>query len=267
MPNLNGRVAVVTGGTRGLGRGIAGELAAAGATVYLTGRTGVDDAATEIGSGAVGVACDHADDAAVPELFAKVRAEQGRLDVLVNCAATVPGDVQTYLESFRPFWESGPEVWDTWCEIGLRSHYVSSIYGARIMAEQGSGLVVNISSAAAAHYFGSVAYGTGKAAVDRMTSDMAIQLRDRGVAVVSIWPGAVRTEKTRTFEQAGLASLSDAESPEFSGRAVIALATDPGVLSRSGSAVYVAALAREYGFTETDGSQPGLPTYGGVLVP
>lgn len=264
---MSARVAVVTGGTRGLGRGIATELVAAGMTVYLTGRTGLDEAAASMSGGtAVGVECDHRDDAAVEALFARVAAEQGRLDVLVNCAATVPGDTETYLQSFRPFWQAGPEVWDTWCDVGLRSHYVASLHAARLMVAQRSGLVVNVSSAAAGHYFGSVAYGVGKAALDRMTSDMAVQLREHGVAVVSIWPGAVRTEKTAAFEQAGLASLADAESTAFSGRAVLALAADAEVLERSGSHAYVAELARDYGFTEVDGSRPGLPTYGGVLA-
>ncbi|TGD88407.1 SDR family NAD(P)-dependent oxidoreductase [Mycolicibacterium sp. CH28] len=266
--DLGGRIALVTGGTRGLGHGIASELAAVGATVYLTGRTDVEAAAARVagaGGTAIGVSCDHHDDAAVAAVFDRIATKQGRLDILVNCAATVPAQVQTYLESFRPFWESGPAVWDTWCDVGLRSHYVAAIHAARLMTAQRSGLIVNVSSAAAGHYFGSVAYGVGKAALDRMTADMAVQLRDHRVAAVSIWPGAVRTETTATFEQAGLASLADAESTAFAGRAVVALAADPAVLEQTGAARYVAELARDYGFTELDGSQPGLPTYGGIL--
>jgi NAD(P)-dependent dehydrogenase (short-subunit alcohol dehydrogenase family) len=160
---------------------------------------------------------------------------------------------------------SGPEVCDLWCNIGLRSHYVASIHAARQMVAQNSGLIVNVSSAVAAHYFGSVAYGVGKAALDRFTADAAVQLAEHGVGVVSIWPGAVRSDTTQTLAQAGMASLSDAESPQFAGRAVVALATYPDVHARSGTAHYVAALARAYGFSEVDGSQPGLPTYGGVL--
>jgi len=263
MSALEGRIALVTGGTRGVGHGIAAELCQAGAAVYLTGRRDVDEAASSIG--ATGITCDHSDDLAVASAFDRVKQEAGRLDVLVNCAATVPEDVAGYLRSFQPFWQGEPAVWDTWCDIGLRSHYVASIHAARLMVDQGSGLIVNVSSAAAGQYFLSVAYGVGKAALDRLTADAAIQLREHDVAIVSIWPGAVRTAKTEAFERAGLASLADAESPEFAGRAVVALAADPEVLARSGSAFFVAELAREYGFTELDGSQPGLPTYGGIL--
>jgi dehydrogenase/reductase SDR family member 1 len=267
---LTGRAAVVTGATGGVARGIASELAHAGATVYLTGRSQpkleavVADIA-RAGGAAVPIICDHADDAAVAAAFDQIIRDAGRLDVLVNCVATIPRTADEYAASFQPFWLGGPEVWDMWCNIGLRSHYVASIHAARQMVAQRSGLIVNVSSAAAAHYFQSSAYGVGKAALDRLTADAAIQLAQHGVAVVSIWPGAVRTDKTQALEQAGLASLSDAESPEFAGRAVVALATDRDVQARSGKAEFVAALARTYGFTELDGSQPELPTYGGVL--
>jgi dehydrogenase/reductase SDR family member 1 len=135
------------------------------------------------------------------------------------------------------------------------------------MVAQRSGVIMNVSSAAAKHDFGCVAYGVGKAALDRFSADAAIELRDHNVSVVSIWPGAVRTDTTEKLEQAGMASLADAETPEFAGRAVLALINDPGIQNRSGSAEYVAALAHEYGFTELDGSQPALPTYGGALKP
>jgi NAD(P)-dependent dehydrogenase (short-subunit alcohol dehydrogenase family) len=213
----------------------------------------------------LGVRCDHSDDADVVAAFERILAAAGRIDILVNCAATVPASPEEYAASFQPFWMAEPGVWDTWCNIGLRSHYVASIYAARQMVAQGSGLVVNVSSAAAGGYFLSVAYGVGKAALDRFTADAAVELREHGVAVVSIWPGAVRTQKTEAFEQAGMASLADAETPEFAGRAVVALAGDENVMDRSGGAFFVAQLAREYGFTELDGSRPGLPTYGGVL--
>jgi NAD(P)-dependent dehydrogenase (short-subunit alcohol dehydrogenase family) len=258
---LHGLVALVTGGTRGVGLGIARELDAAGARVYVTGR---DEERLAAAPG-TGLRCDHRDDAAVEKVFAAIASDAGPLDVLVNCVATVPEDAAAYAANFQPFWRGEPAVWDTWCDIGLRSHYVASIYAARQMVPRGTGLIVNVSSAAAAHYFLSVAYGVGKAALDRFTADAAVQLREHGVSVVSIWPGAVRTEKTESFEAAGLASLGDAESPELAGRAVVALATDPDVVLRSGSARYVAELARAYGFTELDGSQPPLPTYGGVL--
>jgi dehydrogenase/reductase SDR family member 1 len=267
---LSGRAAVVTGATGGVARGITLELARSGATVYLTGRSQakLDDLVGEIaaeGGASVPVICDHADDSAVAAAIDQILCDAGHLDVLVNCVATIPSTADEYAASFQPFWLGGPEVWDLWCDIGLRSHYVASIHAARQMVAQRSGLIVNVSSAAAAHYFGSVAYGVGKAALDRFTADAAIQLAEHRVAVVSIWPGAVRTEKTEAFEQSGIADLGDSESPQFAGRAVVALASDPEVLARSGTAHYVAALARAYGFSELDGSQPGLPTYGGLL--
>jgi dehydrogenase/reductase SDR family protein 1 len=267
---LTGQVAVVTGATGGVAHGIAAEIARAGATTYLTGRDRgrLDALAAEIaaaGGTAVPVVCDHADDPAVASAFARIIDEAGRVDVLVNCVATVPRTVEEYAASFQPFWLGEPEIWDTWCDVGLRSHYVASIHAARQMVSQGSGLIVNVSAAAAAQYFGSVAYGVGKAALDRLTADAAIQLAEHGVAVISIWPGVVRTDLTKALEQAGLASLGDAEHAEFAGRAVVAMAADPHVQARSGHAYFVAALARDYGFTELDGSQPSLPTYGGVL--
>jgi dehydrogenase/reductase SDR family protein 1 len=270
MGMLNGKAAVVTGASGGVARGIALELARSGATVYLTGRSHatLDDVVAEIaaeGGASVPIICDHADDSAVAAAIDQIVADAGRLDILVNCVATIPRTADEYAASFQPFWLSGPQVWDLWCNIGLRSHYVASINAARQMVAQRSGLIVNVSSAAAAHYFGSIAYGVGKAALDRFTADAAIQLAEHTVAVVSIWPGAVRTDKTQAFEQSGMADLGDAESPQFAGRAVVALASDPEVLARSGTAHYVAALARAYGFSELDGSQPGLPTYGGVL--
>jgi dehydrogenase/reductase SDR family member 1 len=264
---LAGKVAVVTGAAGGVARGIAAELAAAGATTYLTGRdrTKLDALAEEIGGTAVPVVCDHSDDAAVAAAFEQLIDDAGRLDVLVNCVGTVPGSAEEFAASFQPFWLGGPGIWDMWCDVGLRSHYVASMHAARQMVAQRSGLIVNVSSAAASQYFGSVAYGVGKAALDRFTADAAVQLGEHGVTVVSIWPGAVRTDKNQTLAEAGMASLADAESPQFAGRAVVALASDPEAQARSGRAYFVAALARDYGFTELDGSQPSLPTYGGLL--
>jgi dehydrogenase/reductase SDR family member 1 len=270
------RVAIVTGASQGIGLGIAEELGRAGMTVYATGRTSALDASPgsveaaaarieEAGGTGIGVRCDHSDDAQTAKLIERVKDEQGRLDVLVNCAASVPGTVEEFGQTFMPFWQADPSVWDTWMQVGLRNHYVASVHAARIMVEQGSGLIVNISSPGAVHYFHSVTYGVGKAALDKFTADAAVELREHGVAVVSIWPGHVRTEKTKEFEQAGLTDLSRSESPQLSGKAVVALADDSDVLERSGGAHYVARLARDYGFTEDDGSQPGMPDYGGLL--
>jgi dehydrogenase/reductase SDR family member 1 len=270
------RVAVVTGATQGIGLGIAEELGRAGMTVYATGRRSAPDASAGsveavtariegAGGTAIGVRCDHSDDAQTASLIERVSDEAGRLDILVNCAASVPGTVEEFGQTFRPFWQADPSVWDTWMQVGLRNHYVAAVHATRIMVEQGAGLIVNVSSPGAIHYFHSVTYGVGKAALDKFTADAAVELREHGIAVVSIWPGHVRTEKTLAFERAGVTELSRSESPQLSGKAVVALADDPAILERSGGAYYVARLAREYGFTEEDGSQPGMPDYGGLL--
>jgi dehydrogenase/reductase SDR family member 1 len=145
--SLSGQAAVVTGATGGVARGIAVELAHSGATVYLTGRSHakLDDVVADIaaaGGASVPVLCDHADDSAVSAAFDQIIGDAGCLDVLVNCVATIPGTAAEFGASFQPFWLSGPEVWDLWCNIGLRSHYVASIHAARQMAAQGSGLIV-----------------------------------------------------------------------------------------------------------------------------
>ncbi|HZP29921.1 MAG TPA: SDR family NAD(P)-dependent oxidoreductase [Acidimicrobiia bacterium] len=274
---LEGTVAVVTGASRGIGKGIALELGAAGAVVYLTGRS-VDEGpipgtvgATvvevgELGGTAIGVRCDHHVDAEVEALFERVRAERGRLDVLVNNVYSSP-DLAPWLG--KPFWELPIDAWDQVIDIGVRSHYVAARFGVPMMLEQGSGLIVNVSSSGAIQYAHTVGYGVGKAALDKMTADMAHELAPHGVAVVSIWPGLVRTELVlfgaRTTDDGrsvldlpgeGTFDLDDAESPRFTGRGVVALASDPEVMARTGRAFRVADLARDYGFTDVNGKVP-----------
>jgi dehydrogenase/reductase SDR family protein 1 len=268
------KVAVVTGASRGIGKGIALELGAAGFTVYVTGRTTtsgpipgtVGETAAEItalGGEGIAVACDHRDDAQVAEVFRRVRDEQGRLDVLVNNVYSAP-DLVPWLG--KKFWELPIEAWDQVIDIGTRSHYVASVFGAPLMFENGSGLIVNVSSSGAVSYGHNVVYGVGKAAVDKMTADMALELAGTGVSVVSLWPGLVRTELLdmgATFDGddvyielpgEGRFDLSGAESPRFLGRAVVALFECDDIAERSGSPFSSAALARELGFTDLDGT-------------
>jgi len=255
MTNLNGKVAFVTGGTRGVGKGVAIELAAAGATVYATGRTIAEEASGTSGR-LIYLRCDHTNDPEVEMAFHRIEEEQGRLDILVN---SVWGGYENMVEngSFTwtlPFWRQPLWRWDAMFVAGVRAHYVAGSHAARMMAPQRSGLIVNISFWAAQKYLGNVAYGVSKAATDKMTADMAHELREHNVTVVSLYPGLVRTEKV--MESAAFLDLSNSESPQFIGRAVAALATDPRVTKKSGQVVVAAALAREYSFTDIDGKQP-----------
>jgi NAD(P)-dependent dehydrogenase (short-subunit alcohol dehydrogenase family) len=271
MVDLHGRVAVVTGGSRGIGRGCAVELGAAGATVYVTGRSkesgrrrlpgSVEATArevTEAGGNGVPALCDHRDDGAVEALFDRVRAEHGRLDVLVNNAFLIPAE----LTSGKNFWELPISNWDDMIDVGTRSAYVASRFAALLMVDQGSGLIANISSSGASEYAWHVAYGVGKAALDRFTRDSARELRPHGVAVVSLWPGLVLTERNQGAQEAipGL-DFTGAESLRFTGRAVVALAGDERVLDRSGDALASRDLADKYGFTDIDGRLPQGPLH------
>ena len=255
MPDLSGKVAVVSGASRGVGKGVALGLAEAGATVYSTGRT-VAEEASEVSGRVISVRCDHTDDQAVETVFRRVLDEQGRLDVLVN---SVWGGYEQMFENGKftwalPFWEQPVRRWDAMFAAGVRAAYVSSAHAARIMVKQRSGLIVNISFWAAQKHVGNVPYGVSKAATDKMTLDMAHELRDRRVAVVSLYPGLVRTEKV--MESAAFLDLSNSESPQFIGRAIAALASDPNIMGKSGQVLLAAALAQEYGFTDIDGKQP-----------
>ncbi len=258
---LAGQIAIVTGASRGVGKGIARGLGEAGATVYVTGRSitpgalpgTITETAAEItalGGKGIALACDHADDAAVGATIKRVLDDHGRIDILVNNVFAVPDG-----KVVGAFWELPLDQWDTMHRVGLRSHYVASWYAAPSMISRKRGLVVNVSSFGAKVPFVNVAYGVGKAGVDRMSRDMARELRPHGVTAVSIWPGIVRTER-QLAEQLGLDPVKQGESAQFSGRAVAALAADPNVIEKTGHALVVAELAREYGFTDVDGTVP-----------
>ncbi len=256
MRDLGGKVAVITGGTFGVGRGIAHELAACGAKVYVTGRSAQD------GEGSI--RCDHRVDAEVTAAFERVLSETGKIDILVN---NVWGGYEGMVEDgaftwTRPFWEQPLWRWDAMFSAGVRAHYVASQMAAKPMVASQRGLIVNISFWAAQKHIGNVAYGVSKAATDKMTADMAVELKPHGVTVVSLYPGLVRTEKV--MEAAAWLDLSNSESPEFIGRAVAALAADPEVLRHSGLVMVAACVAEEYGFTDIDGKAPRALTLADV---
>ncbi len=268
---LSGRVAIVTGASRGIGKGCALELGALGATVYVTGRstlpgahalggTVAETAAAVTAAGGLGiaVACDHREDAQVLRLFEQVDAERGRLDILVNNAFIIPKE----LTSGKPFWEVPLSNWDDMVDVGTRSAYVASALAAKRMVAAQRGLIVNISSSGAREYAWHVAYGVGKCALDRLTADAAHELRAHGVAVVSLWPGLVLTERLQGA-QAAMPQLdfAGAESQRFTGRAVAALACDAEALRFSGRAIASRELADVYGFTDVDGRLPKGPLH------
>jgi dehydrogenase/reductase SDR family protein 1 len=259
---LEGKVGVVTGATRGVGRGVALELARHGATVLVTGRSVPPEGRRE--ASITMIRCDHRRDEEVDAVFAQILDGGRPVDILVNA---VWGGYEQMVEAgeftwSKPFWLQPLWRWDAMFAAGARAHYRSSQLAAARMVEQQRGLIVNISHWAAQKHSGNVAYGVAKAATDKMTSDMATELKRHGVAVVCLYPGLVRTEKV--MEAAQWLDLSNSESPEFTGRAVAALAADPDVLRHTGQVRVVADLAREYGFTDLDGTTPRALTLADV---
>jgi NAD(P)-dependent dehydrogenase (short-subunit alcohol dehydrogenase family) len=251
-PMLRGRVALVTGATRGVGRGVAQALAEQGAAVYATGRT---IANANLDPQITRVTCDHTDDDAVARLFERIAHDHGRLDILVNNAWA---GYERMVENGRftwgvPFWEQPRFRWHAMMDTGVRAAFVASQHAAVLMVPARRGLIANLSSWPAQKYIGNVIYGVAKAATDKLTADTAHELKRHGVTVVSLYPGLVRTEAVL---QAGIFDLSNSESPEFVGRAVAALASDPDCLRWTGQVITVAGLGQHYQFADTDGKQP-----------
>lgn len=251
-------VAVVTGASRGAGRGIAEALGAAGWRVYLTGRTVCDDdadALTDLGGEGVAVTVDHRDDASVARLFDRVAAENGRLDLLVNNAAAI----SDALTGRAPFWDKPIDLAEV-IDVGLRSAYVASWYAAPLLLRADRGLIAFTSSPGSVCYMHGPAYGAQKAGVDKMAADMAVDFRGTAVSTVSIWMGVLLTERMRAAfdgQPAALAAFAEhAETPQFTGRLIDALYRDPELPTLSGHTVIGAELAHRYDITDDGGRRP-----------
>uniref|UniRef100_A0A914BZF0 Dehydrogenase/reductase SDR family member 1 n=1 Tax=Acrobeloides nanus TaxID=290746 RepID=A0A914BZF0_9BILA len=240
---LDGQVALVTGASRGID-------------------------IKHVGGNATPIYCDHSKPEEIQKLFAQIEQEtHGTLDILVNNAFS--GGQSMFSNAGKKFFECDPLFWDDVNNVGLRNNYICAVYAARMMAKKKRGLIVNISAAGGIQYVFNVPYGVGKAAIDRMAADMALELKPFGITVVSLWPGTVQTEVSKIMLQKdvlhkalGLSKelceklVANGETPEFVGKSIAALASDPKVLKKTGKIHFTADLAKEYKFTDINGKLP-----------
>ncbi len=272
---LTNQVTLVTGATRGIGKGIAIALGEAGATVYITGRTlGTENSENvtgtlletkqgveEAGGTCIPIQVDHSDDEQVKQLFKQIETEQNaQLDLLVN---NVFSGVKALANaSGEPFWKNDPSLWDAVNHVGLRSHYVSSVFAARLMSNNQKGLICTISSWGGMSYLFGTAYGVGKAACDRLAADMAVELTSDNITSISLWPGIVGTEqiselfKNSQDERVSVSNQYNWETPLFVGRVIAALAADPNPFRFTGKVKIVAELAKQYKVVDQQGNRP-----------
>jgi dehydrogenase/reductase SDR family protein 1 len=264
MTSLQGKIALVTGASRGIGRGIALSLGEAGATVYITGRTEDEQAptvplsgtihktaeeVTRLGGQGIAIRCDHRNDEQTQAVFKQIQEAHGHLDILVNNAwAGYEGyhDGRDFPID-RPFWEKRLSLWDDNL-VGVRATYLCSFYAAPLMVPNKSGLIINLSNKIDAP--GNPAYCAAKFAEDRLTVDLAHEFRNHGIATIGLYPGLVRTESILKY--ADHFDMSTSQAPEFVGRAVVALALDADRMRRSGQSLVVTDLAQEYGFKDIE---------------
>jgi dehydrogenase/reductase SDR family member 1 len=261
---LANKIAVVTGSSRGIGRGTALALAEQGATVYVTGRTTSGELSigrtvemVEAAGGAgIAVEVDHGDDAQIASLFEQVRSEQGHLDILVNNVYKIPSPPAWG----GGFWDHPIQVWDDQVGIGLRAHYVASWHAAPLLFDAGpGGFICNVSSPGGQSYHFSSSYGAGKAGLDRLTADMAVELEPRGIATVSLYPGSVATEFIKEWSVQRGTDLSGSQTTLGVGRTVAALAMLPDLMARTGTIQWCEDISRELDVRDENGNL--LPTY------
>lgn len=264
-------VALVTGASRGIGKGTAIALAKEGAVVYITARTihgessgaklagSLSETAKEIhafGGTCIPIQCDHTDDHATEKVFAQISAEQGKLDVLVNA---VWGGYEHFTDGTEfwkeaGFWDMPFERWDKMFTAGVRAHFVASSLAARLMIPRGNGLIVNLSFWPAEKNDQGTAYSVAKAATNKMTECMGFELRDKNITVLTLYPGLVRTEAVMANKD--FFNLENSESPEFTGRVICALLQDRDLFEKSGKRFVSAALAETFNITDVDGKKP-----------
>ena len=274
-------VAIVTGASRGAGKGIALGLGQKGYTVYVTGRSTkpgtafgwdgtplpgtVHETAEEVtaeGGKGISIVCDHADDEQVAEMFKKVEKDSGRLDILVNNATFI----HEQLIQDKPFWEKELEAAQI-IDVGLRSSYVASWHAAKIMVAAKKGLIVFGSSFGASCYMHGAAYGAQKAGIDKLAHDMAVDFRETGVRAVSIWMGPLLTERAIIAAEVNPEQykefIATAETPQFIGHILDAIANDPKGDEISGHTLIAAEVCKRYNITDRDGVTP--PSYREML--
>ena len=261
MSDLKGQVAVVTGSSRGIGKGIALALAEQGCTVYATGRTlgdgdrTIDTTArqvTEAGGEGHAIRCDHGDDDDIARLFEQIGQEAGRIDILVNNVYKIPSPPAWG----GGYWDHPISIWDDQVGIGLRAHYVASWHAAGLMFESDNARMLNVSSPGGQSYHFSSSYGAGKAGLDRLTADMAVELEPKGIPACVLYPGAVSTEFIQDAAEEQGMDLSQSQTPLLVGRAATSLLMSDDMMSRTGTIQWVEDLIAEFDLYDENGSRP-----------
>jgi NAD(P)-dependent dehydrogenase (short-subunit alcohol dehydrogenase family) len=261
VSDLKGQVAVVTGSSRGIGKGIALALAEQGCTVYATGRTigdgdrTIDTTArqvTEAGGEGHAIRCDHGDDDDIARLFEQIGQEAGRIDILVNNVYKIPSPPAWG----GGYWDHPISIWDDQVGIGLRAHYVASWHAAGLMFESDNARMLNVSSPGGQSYHFSSSYGAGKAGLDRLTADMAVELEPKGIPACVLYPGSVSTEFIQDAAEEQGMDLSQSQTPLLVGRAATSLLMADDMMSRTGTIQWVEDLIAEFDLYDENGSRP-----------
>ena len=261
MSDLKGQIAVVTGSSRGIGKGIALALAEQGCTVYATGRTigdgdrTIDTTArqvTEAGGEGHAIRCDHGDDDDIARLFEQIGQEAGRIDILVNNVYKIPSPPAWG----GGYWDHPISIWDDQVGIGLRAHSVASWHAAGLMFESDNARMLSVSSPGGQSYHFSSSYGAGKAGLDRLTADMAVELEPKGIPACVLYPGSVSTEFIQDAAEEQGVDLSQSQTPLLVGRAATSLLMSDDMMSRTGTIQWVEDLIAEFDLYDENGSRP-----------